>query len=109
MNVQYYIRIGKYIRLKNDTDARKHHDVLYTMTIIGRDSTSWEVTKSLTDFYSFWVSLPFGMGLHSKLHLKTGFPLWKLNSLSLKSMVLGGFRNEMTEEQVISFILLTII
>lgn len=95
--IQYYIRIGNYIRKQTSATTRT---VRYTVTVITRDGATWELTKSLGDFYSFWAHLPFGMGLHSKLHLKTGFPLWKLNTLSLKTMVMGSFRSEMTDEEV---------
>ena len=99
--VQYYIRIGDYVREpKSPTSKSSSHIVRYSLLVISRDGTSWELTKSLADFYSFWMHLPFGMGLHSKLHLKTGFPLWKLNSLSLKTMVLGSFRSQMTDNEV---------
>jgi hypothetical protein len=88
------------VRQTKGSSSKNNQDVRYAVMIISRDGVSWELTKSLADFYSFWVNLPFGMGLHSKLHLKTGFPLWKLNSLSLKTMVLGSFRSQMTDEEV---------
>lgn len=93
---QYYIRIGDYTLEKNSKNSDSVH---YIMNVSSRDGQSWKLTKSLSDFYSFWVHLPFGLGLHSKLHFKTGFPLLKLNSLSLKTAVLGSFR-QMTKDEV---------
>mmetsp|Transcript_21334 Transcript_21334/g.39826 ORF Transcript_21334/g.39826 Transcript_21334/m.39826 type:complete len:757 (-) Transcript_21334:266-2536(-) len=96
----YYIRIGDFTRDKKSPNSKTKDLVFYTVMVSSRDGQSWKLTKSLSDFYSFWINLPFGMGLHSKLHLKTGFPLMKLNSLSLKSAVLGTFRNQMTEQEI---------
>ena len=59
-----YVRVGSWKRVQESNSSGG--SIYFVMTVIMRDSRSWNVQRTYLEFYSFWVSLPFGTGSNFK-------------------------------------------